>query len=259
MERIMNVLLSNLVDIALVLVGSLALVIYFLQERRKEIEAASLIVMQIEALQKQLREIASYIVDGKLIEGAFYESKLLYKADYWEQYRHYFVRKMDALSLDMFDEFYNCASEVLEQQQFMKNLQKNSMFMIQQMIMQMETNLLMQDFSLCLKNPIDEEALIAALKDSLPQNMKEEQKVALEKTLMGMVDVNVNVDYEKLWAVYNAQKNNIHSVINQNALTAYTPVQIRITLENALKKHNSIRIFGCDGFRKLKKIAARKF
>jgi len=255
----MNVLLSNLVDIALVLVGSLALVIYFLQERRKEIEAASLIVMQIEALQKQLREIASYIVDGKLIEGAFYESKLLYKADYWEQYRHYFVRKMDALSLDMFDEFYNCASEVLEQQQFMKNLQKNSMFMIQQMIMQMETNLLMQDFSLCLKNPIDEEALIAALKDSLPQNMKEEQKVALEKTLMGMVDVNVNVDYEKLWAVSNAQKNNIHRVINHTALTAYTPVQIRITLENALKKHNSIRIFGCDGFRKLKKIAARKF
>ena len=39
---------------------------------------------------------------------------------------------------------YNCASEILEQQQLMKNLQKNSLFLTQQMLMQSETNYILQ-------------------------------------------------------------------------------------------------------------------
>lgn len=69
----------------------------------------------------------------------------------------------------------------------------------------------------------------------------------------------MRISYNKLWKMLNQSKANLHSVINQNALTHYIPVQIRITLENALKKHNAIQVIGCEGYRKLKKIANRKF
>lgn len=65
---------ENWLDILLVIVGASAFVIYWLQERRKVSETASLIIMQIEDLHKRIPEINSFIVDGKLNDGAFYES-----------------------------------------------------------------------------------------------------------------------------------------------------------------------------------------
>lgn len=47
--------------------------------------------------------------------------------------------------------------------------------------------------------------------------------------------------------------------LNQNALTPYTPVQIRISLEKMLKKHSMLEISGTDGYQMLKKTSKRKF
>lgn len=83
----------NWLNILLVVVGASAFFIYWVQERRKVSEAASLIVMQVEDLQKRIREIGSYISEGILNDTAFYESQILFKTDYWNQYKHYFIRK----------------------------------------------------------------------------------------------------------------------------------------------------------------------
>ena len=83
------------VNLGLVIVGSFAMIIYKLQERKKRIEAASLIVMQINELQNRLREFSSYIVEGQLNSSAFYESLPLMGENYWDKYKHNFVRKMD--------------------------------------------------------------------------------------------------------------------------------------------------------------------
>lgn len=56
-------------------------------------EAASLIVLQIEDLKSQIKKINSYIVDKKLNDSAFYESQILFQKDYWNEYKHYFVKK----------------------------------------------------------------------------------------------------------------------------------------------------------------------
>ena len=85
------------------------------------------------------------------------------------------------------------------------------------------------------------------------------QKTAFENLMKRMTASNQNIDPNTFWNTYNQSKANLHSVINQNALTHYIPVQIRITLENALKKYNAIQVIGCEGYRKLKKIANRKF
>ena len=244
--NIANFVSKNWIDILLVIVGASAFIIYWVQERRKISEAASLIVLQVEELQTSIAEVGSYISEGKLNDGAFYESQMLFKTDYWDKHKHYFVRKMDSFSFRMFDEFYNCASEILEQQQFMKNLQKNSLFLTQQMLMQSETNYILQILAMCAQNPVDVPTLLKTIEGSLPADASDEQKTAFENLMKRMTASNQNIA-------------NLHSVINQNALTHYIPVQIRITLENALKKYNAIQVIGCEGYRKLKKIANRKF
>jgi len=215
--------------------------------------------LQVEELQTSIAEVGSYISEGKLNDGAFYESQMLFKTDYWDKHKHYFVRKMDSFSFRMFDEFYNCASEILEQQQLMKNLQKNSLFLTQQMLMQSETNYILQILAMCAQNPVDVPTLLKTIEGSLPADASDEQKTAFENLMKRMTASNQNIDPNTFWNTYNQSKANLHSVINQNALTHYIPVQIRITLENALKKYNAIQVIGCEGYRKLKKIANRKF
>lgn len=113
-KEIVNFIGTNWLDILLVLVGLSAFFVFFVQERRKVSEAASLIIMQVEDLQKRIREIDSYISEGVLNDTAFYESQMLFKINYWNQYKHYFVRKLDSFSFNIFDEFYNCATEILK-------------------------------------------------------------------------------------------------------------------------------------------------
>ena len=47
-------IVKNLVDILLVIVGTFAFITYLLQEHRKKIDAASLIVLQINEMQENL-------------------------------------------------------------------------------------------------------------------------------------------------------------------------------------------------------------
>ena len=85
-------------NILLVFTGLGAILVYWLQKRQKETEAASLIVLQIDELQDKLREISTYIVNKQSNSTAFYESLPLMEDNYWNQYKHYFIRKMDARS-----------------------------------------------------------------------------------------------------------------------------------------------------------------
>lgn len=254
--NITNFISKNLFDILLVIVGASAFIIYWLQERRKISEAASLIILQVEQLQTSIAEVGSYISEGKLNDSAFYESQMLFKTDYWDMYKHNFVRRMDSFSFKMFDDFYNCASEIFEQQQFMKNLQKNSLFLTQQMLMQSETNYILQILEMCAQNPVDVPSLLNTI---IPADASDEQKHNFENLIRRITSSNRNIDPNIFWNVYKQSQANLHSVINQNALTHYIPTQIRITLENALKKYNALQVIGCEGYRKLKRIANRKF
>ena len=249
---------TNWLDILLVIVGASAFFIYWAQERRKVSEAASLIVMQVEDLLKRIREIGSYISEGNLNDTAFYESQILFKTDYWNQYKHYFIRKLDSFSFNTFDEFYNCAAEILEQQELMKNLQKNFFFYTQQTIMQMEGNAILQALNSYSQNPADANEVVKGLVATIPEGMNGEQKQAVENMLQQFSVVNPNRNYDQFWSLYKKEKQDIIMAVNQNALDRYTPVQIRISIENALKKLNAISIIGCEGYTKMKKIARRK-
>ena len=55
---ILSFLSKNWANLLLILVGAAALFVYILQERKKETEAASLIVQQIDELQDRLKKFS---------------------------------------------------------------------------------------------------------------------------------------------------------------------------------------------------------
>ena len=88
--------------------------------------------------------------------------------------------------------------------------------------------------------------------------MNGNQKQAVENMLKQFSATNQNRNYDQFWSIYNKEKQDIITAVNRGALDRYTPMQIRISIENALKKLNSISVIGCEGYTKMKKIAGRK-
>ena len=85
----LNFFVANWSQILLITVGASAVVIYLLQERRKKIDAASLVILQIDQLCERLQEISTFIIGGQLNATAFYESLPLMEENYWSQFEHF--------------------------------------------------------------------------------------------------------------------------------------------------------------------------
>lgn len=239
-------------------IGLVALAVYILQERRKVSEAASLIVIQVEELKKQIQNIGSYIVEKGLNSTAFYESQPLFQEDYWNKYKHYFVKKLDARSFAIFDEFYSCAAGILEQQQLMKALQKNFFFVEQNILSKAESSFMQEAMNTSLKN-IDKNQFVEALKSTLPHGISDSNRDIIDLMLKGIVNANPEYDLNLIFECFFKKRATFIEVINRNMLTSYCPGQIRISLENAIKKVTLLEIVGCEGFRKMKLIANRRF
>ncbi len=255
-------ILENWGDILLIIVGSSALAIYILQERKKKIDAASLIVLQVEEFQERLREISTFIVNGQLNETAFYESLPLMETDYWNKYKHYFVRKMDAASNTALNRLYEYVSEIQEQQMLMKSFQKNFFFATQNVLTNMESQFLFNDYNkIC--SGVSAQNINSAMGNINPQTVLKEDHKSHHKKYdeMGqqMAAQNSNFDMKQFWSLYEQQKKWIKSTINEGALTPYTPVQIRISLEKMLQQYSMLEVNGTSGYQMLKKISERKF
>ncbi len=255
----MEFLSVNWKEFTTAIVGLVALVVYWLQELGKKSDAASLITMQVDDLKKRIEEIQSYIVEGNLNDGAFYESQILFKTDYWNQYKHYFIKNMDAQSFSAFEDFYSCASAILEQQELMKNLQKNFFFVTQQVVVHLESQFIMNDLNNCMRNAVDVDNLMNGMKKTLPEGLTTEQIEAVLNLFRPFFTSNPNFNKEIFWKVYNEHRADIINIINQNGVTRYIPVQIRVSIENALRKAALIEIIGCEGYRKMKKVSRCKF
>lgn len=206
-------IIKNGIDFALVVVGASGIFVYIWQECRKKRDAASLIISQIDEFQTKLDEMSAYVVNGILNETAFYESFPIIETNYWAMYKHYFVRKMDAESYSRINKLYDYVSKIREQQLLMDHFQKRGFEMTHTVLTNIETKLITD---------------------------------------------NIELEESQFWNIYRTQQNKLKNIINQNALTPYIPVQIRLTFEKMLKKYSILEITGTDGYKMLKKISKRR-
>lgn len=249
----MEFLQRNWVDIAMIIVGSLALVVYILQVRSRKTEAALLIIQQFSEIQNGVISMSSCIVDHKLNEGAFYEMLPLIGENYWSKYKHLFVRDMDAQSISLFDKHYKYVGVLQEQYNLIHNLQRNFFFVNQQIIANLEGNFI----SVGIPKMDQSSVLMREIATKLETENNQDKDLLL-KLIEQIMTNNPNMDLEAFWDYYNANRSKLISIINQNALTEYIPAQIRISIENAISQYALLNISGCEGYKKLLKISQRK-
>ena len=189
---------DNWANILLIIVGSFALATYILQERKKKIDAASLIVLQIDEFQERLREISTFIVDGQLNETAFYESLPLMDTDYWNKYKHYFVRKMDATSYTALNQLYEYVSEIQEQQMLMKAFQKNSFQITQNVLANIESQFIVADLNNACTG-VTAQNITSAMGNMIPQGVSEADRNTLNAMVQQIAAQNPNFDMNELY------------------------------------------------------------
>ena len=248
---------ANWVNVLLIVVGGSAIVLYVVQERKRKTEAASLLVLQIDELIDRIREISTYITDGQLNATAFYESLPLFEENYWNKYKHLFVKNMDAAEYSTLNTFYNYASEIQEQHQLMKNLQRNGFFQTQGAYTQLEVQSILRDLDILNSLP-NAQSISKAIRETLPPNTSEEDKKTLNSIVQQVLTANPQFDMSQFWATYNLHRGQIHDVLNQGALTYYVPKQIGLSLEKSIQGAMNLGIAGRDGYRALKKFSKRK-
>lgn len=250
---------SNICDLLLIIVGLSAVWIYKAQERNKIEDAAALIVLQIDELQNRVQEIQSYITDKGLNEGAFYESLPLLDINYWNKYKHMFIRKIDNKCYNAFNKFYQYISCIQEQQELLRNLQKNYFFVKQQNISLVEFNFIcetLKEMEFKKNSIVPSEALKELRKAISKKNSNKINQETITNFLIQLQQKNPNIDIERFWTIYGNKRNPFLNVMNvDTSLTPYTPMQISTTLQAVLKQYNLLEISGTDGYRKLRKIA----
>ena len=232
---------TGISQIFLIFVGTLVLIVYLLQERTKRIEAASLIVLQIDELEVTLRELTSYLSDHSINNTAFYESLPLMEENYWEKYKHYFVRDIDASSYATLNQFYMYVSEIQEQQVLIKSLQRNHFFIVQNTILNMESQIIASD-------------LKAYHADTFPQDF-----AVLTGNIPSVVTQGSATHDIRFQDLYSQQKSYIeNALVTQNNLTMYIPEQIYSSLDKILRKKSMLTVVGTDGYQLLKKLSSKK-
>ena len=249
---------NNVINILLVIGGFAAFIVYGFQCMAKRRDAAALIVTQIEELKEKLLQISNISIDNTINEKAFYETLDIITENQWEKYKHLFIKRIDSYSFKTINNFYELVLSVREQLIFVKQLQHQQYFNIQGMLDTNCNKFIMDtlDFSLSSNGIKDFKQLIA---DKQSTNEEEEkQKNLMLNVLDNLMAANPNYDINQFWKVYNAKKELLKSIVNSSPYISYVPLQVSETFNKAIKNISSIEIIGCEGFRKLKKIAKIK-
>jgi len=140
----------------------------------------------------------------------------------------------------------------------MKTFQKNSFQITQNILANIESQFIMDDFNNACTG-VTAQNISSAMGNMIPQGVSEEDRNTLNAMVQQIATQNSSFDINRFWTLYNQQRNWTKSIINQGALTSYTPVQIRISLEKMLTKYSMLEISGTDGYRMLKKTSKQKF
>lgn len=244
----------NWVNLGLILVGLSAVWIYKMQEKGKLRDAACMIVLQINEIQKRVQEIQSYITNQGLNLTAFYESLPLIDVNYWNNYKHLFVRKIDNKSYDSINKFYQYVTSMQEQQELLRNLQRNYFYVKQNAICNVEISFIIETLKEVDCSSVSSNQLQSFFQE-VSTASAEKQTEILTNLVKQIEQNNPDIDMGRFWSIYQSKRKRFISITNGDSLTPYTPEQISSTLQSLLKQYVLLEIAGIEGYRTLCKIA----
>lgn len=105
----MYFIVTNWLNILLVLVGLSAFGVYFAQKRDQMRSAATLLKGQIDNIEKSVTLLYN---DSDLGNASVYKLKVILQENMWEKYRHLFVKKMTKSEIDLVQSFFDSAEQI---------------------------------------------------------------------------------------------------------------------------------------------------
>lgn len=113
----MNDLLSffnfqNIVNIFVILGGVSAFIIYATQKRASTKSAFTMIINEIDAIEFSISKLRSIQAEGKLCNEEVFKSDQILTKNYWSEYKHLVMRKLDQTDVKVLDEFFYNAEQI---------------------------------------------------------------------------------------------------------------------------------------------------
>lgn len=245
-----------IINIVIALGGLAGFYVYWRQNKNRKIEAAASIVTQIEDIKDKLLSINNISDNNKINEKAIYETLDILTDNQWEKYRHIFIRIIDSDSFRRINKFYECVLSIREQLMLAKKLQHQHYFNLQELLFT-DCN----TFLLSTMDSVKSNSQMQNLRDEISKKETHNEDEEKNKTVfIGILDelqANPNYEVNNFWKIYNSKISQLKDIINQSPIISYIPLQISQTLNEQLKNVNSLEVIGCEGFRKLKKIAKK--
>ena len=118
-----NFIQNNWLDLLLVLVGLSAIAVYYFQRHDKLRSAATLIVCQIDSIDKSVSSLKS---DFQLGNVSVFHSKKILEENMWEEYKHLFVKRLSRPNYNLVQEFFDNAEQLERARTDIINLIVNS-------------------------------------------------------------------------------------------------------------------------------------
>ena len=109
MGTFLTYLHENWLDIALVLVGLSAFIVYFFQKRDRLFIGGTLIVSQINSIEKSISSLKD---DPQLCNVSVFYSKPIIKENMWESYKHLFAKRLTSSEYNCVQRFFDHAEQL---------------------------------------------------------------------------------------------------------------------------------------------------
>ena len=107
-------IIKNIIDIALVIVGTSAFITYFLQKKNEKKVAATLILNQIDSIERAVYRLKeNYHHNEKILnDQTVYLSNELEFSGAWDKYQHLIVKKMSQSECELMQRFFESACQI---------------------------------------------------------------------------------------------------------------------------------------------------
>ena len=119
-----EILDSNFAQTAVVAIGAtLTWAIYTFNKRQEVNNAAKILVLQVKNIEEAITYLKSECIseNSTINETHMHYSKIVFDENQWLKYRHLMVKVLSQNSFEQIDRFYTCATEIKEQQLYIRN------------------------------------------------------------------------------------------------------------------------------------------
>lgn len=240
--------------------GFCAIAIYLVQKRNERANAAIMVAQQIDLINQETINIRSKM-NGRTPSFTYlYELPPLMQINYWEKYKHLFIKYLSSKQINEIDNFYRSASVIVEQQALIKETTHSYYEEVQRNTLDFSIHNAKLEYS----EAINSQQLPQLIEQMVEMNQMTKDQASLIKQIVGMYSVaNIN-DINNIVNAMTNKHQSVSQVIERTLYAQvplfygqYIPMQVNDFLIKALDTTTQLSITKSRGYDVLNGIGRR--